>query len=239
MLLGPDGKPIPTPAGAKSGLFCAYNAGTTIVTISAGGLSASLPVTVQAGSVRRPCGTIQLKELPVQRTAAGAGRRPAPAPTPAGSAPASAPPPLVPLPPAPTVPAKPMHAPPAPLLIPFATNPRAAGDRSRRRCRHRRARRRRAARLAVTPPVEAPEKEEEEEEATESVGNSAVAYRQSEHETPPAYLLGLILLATFAGASTRRRPRRGERELRVAPATVTATRWQRSASQRGRSSRLR
>ncbi len=235
VLLGPDGKPI---SSSKSGLFCAYNPGTTIVTISAGGLSASLPVTIQAGSVRRPCGTTQLKELPVSEQQP-VPVAPAPAPTPAGSAPASAPPPLIPLPPAPSVNAKPAHTPTTtPLLIPSQPTP---------------------ALLAILPPplptparptppsgtspvtqpVEAPEKEEEEEQATESVGNNAVAYRQSEHETPPAYLLGLILLATFAGASARRRPRRGGRELRVAPATVTATRWQRSASQRGRGSRLR
>jgi hypothetical protein len=67
-------KPVPDP---HSGLFCAYNAGTTIVTISAGGLSASLPVTVQGGSVRRPCGTQPLK--------GGATNTPAPAPTPAPS----------------------------------------------------------------------------------------------------------------------------------------------------------
>ena len=44
-----------------SGLFCAYNKGTTTVSIRAGGLSYTLPVTVQAGSVREPCGTVPLK----------------------------------------------------------------------------------------------------------------------------------------------------------------------------------
>ncbi|MBA3809788.1 MAG: hypothetical protein H0X28_15555, partial [Solirubrobacterales bacterium] len=52
--LNSEGEAIADPT---SPLLCAFNAGTTIVTISAGGLSASLPVTVQAGSVRRPCGT--------------------------------------------------------------------------------------------------------------------------------------------------------------------------------------
>ena len=71
---GPEGQPIsdePTAAEPipreESGLFCAYNAGTTIVTISAGGLSSSLPVTVQAGSVRQPCGTVRLKDLAAAR----------------------------------------------------------------------------------------------------------------------------------------------------------------------------
>ncbi len=65
--------------GATSGLFCAYNEGETEVTISAGGLSYTLPVTVQAGSVREPCGTVPLRELPspnpAGRGAATAGAR--------------------------------------------------------------------------------------------------------------------------------------------------------------------
>ncbi|MFI5004599.1 MAG: hypothetical protein ACHQE6_06255, partial [Solirubrobacterales bacterium] len=69
VLQSSEGQPVREPVNpqtgreeSKSGLFCAYNAGTTIVTISAGGLSSSLPVTVQAGSVRQPCGTQPLKE---------------------------------------------------------------------------------------------------------------------------------------------------------------------------------
>jgi hypothetical protein len=80
---------------------------------------------------------------------------------------------------------------------------------------------------AVTSPVEAPEREEEQEEATESAGNQAVAYRASEHELPPAYILGVVVLAAFAGASVRRRPRRGRRGVRVAPATISSSRSQR------------
>src|SRR6202007_848362 len=64
--LGPNGKPI---ADTESGLFCAYNPGTTVVTISAGGLSSSEPVTVQPGSVREPCGTVPIKP----RSGASAG----------------------------------------------------------------------------------------------------------------------------------------------------------------------
>jgi hypothetical protein len=55
------GKPIPDPT---SGLLCAYNAGTTTVTISAGGLSYSQPVTVLRGSVQQPCGTVPLTNPP-------------------------------------------------------------------------------------------------------------------------------------------------------------------------------
>jgi hypothetical protein len=231
VLLDAHGEPI---ADEESGLFCAYNAGTTIVTISAGGLSASLPVTVQAGSVRRPCGTQPLKE--VQASAAGVSvPGPAPSPTPAGAAPSAAPPPLLlPLPPAPLTPAAHVPAPApflltasptAPLLavvpppLPTPARPTPPSGTS-----------------PVTQPVEAPEKEEKEEEATESVGNSAVAYRQSEHEPPPLYLLSFLVLAAFAGASVRRRPRQGRREARVAPATITAMSWQRRVSHRERDS---
>jgi hypothetical protein len=77
--------------------------------------------------------------------------------------------------------------------------------------------------------VEAIEREEEEEEATESVSNQAVAYRPSEQEPTPVYVLGMIVLAAFAGATVRRR-RRGRRGVRVAPATVTTRQAQRRAS---------
>ena len=80
---------------------------------------------------------------------------------------------------------------------------------------------------AVTSPVEMAEHEEEEESATESVSNQALAYRAPEHEPSPAYILGIVLLAAFAGASIRRRPRRGRRDIRVAPATISSMRAQR------------
>ena len=82
----------------------------------------------------------------------------------------------------------------------------------------------------MTSPVEAVEREEETEEAPESVSNKAVAYRAAEHEPSPLYLLGIVALAAFAGASIRRRPRRGSREVRVAPATISTIRGQRRIS---------
>jgi hypothetical protein len=226
----------------QSGLFCAYNASAnpadpaTIVTIGAGGRSSSLPVVVQAGSVREPCGTVPLKEVRVSPQVSSAPPPPpAPAPAPAGAAPAPAP--VPPLPPPPAIP--PASAPPAPAVravppppffavpaavlapaafvpppLPPAANPTPPSGTS-----------------AVTSPVEAAQKEEEEEEATESVSNQAVAYRVSEHEPSPAYLIGIVILAAFAGASSaRRRPRRGRRELPVAPATLTGARAQRIAA---------
>jgi hypothetical protein len=229
---GPNGKPNPD---THSGLFCAYNAGTTIVTVSAGGLSASLPVTIQAGSVRQPCGTTKLKELP--ETAAPAPVPPPPAPAPAASpAPASAPPPVPPPPPPPTVitPAAvvPAHVTPAAVQPPpfIVTQPLASFVPS-----------------IVPPPiptparpsppsgtsaVEAVQREEQEESAPESVGNQASAYRETEHEPVPPYLLGVVVLAAFAGASIRGRTRRRGRAIRVAPATISSSRAQRRMSDR-------
>jgi hypothetical protein len=232
---GPDGKPIHDP---QSGLFCAYNAGTTIVTISAGGLSSALPVTIQPGSVRQPCGTTPLKELPPLSQQASVAPPPAPAPAPTGAAPASTPPPVPlppappPAPPAPVSPSAPAHvlapfiplvAPVTPTLafvplpVPTPARPTPPSGTS-----------------AVTSPVEVAEHEEEEEEATESVSNQAVAYRASEQEPIPTYLLGIVALAALAGASARRRPRRGRREVRVAPATLTGMRAQRQMSRGSR-----
>ncbi len=230
VLLGPNDKPIPD---SSSSLFCAYNAGATVATISAGGFSASLTVTVQAGSVRRPCGTQPLKELPPQQQAASVAPPPAPAPAPAGPAPASTPSSSsVPLPQAPPAasPTPPAHAPSAPASVPFflapapltpllAIVPLPVPTPARPTPP--------SGTSPVTSPVEAPEREEEEEEATESVGNNAVAYKAPEHEPTPAYILGIVVLAAFAGASARRRPRRGRREVRVAPATISTSRTQR------------
>ncbi len=186
-------------------------------------------MTVQAGSVRQPCGTVRLKHLPASQTASAPV--PPPAPAPAGPVPAaSTPPPLVPVPPVPLVtspapgrPIPPSFFVPAPTpaaLLPFVPLPIPTPARPTPP----------SGTSAVTSPVEAPEREEEEEEATESVGNKALAYHAPEHEPSPAYLLGVVILAAFAGASIRRRPRRGRRELRVAPATLSTMRAQRRMS---------
>jgi hypothetical protein len=114
-----EGHPIPD---SRSGILCAFNAGTTIVTVSAGGLSYSVPVTVQGGSVEQPCGTVPLspshfKAARSEAPAAPAAPPPTPAPAPAPIAP---PPP----PPAPVVPAVKPAAKPAPkVVLPLAFLP--------------------------------------------------------------------------------------------------------------------
>ena len=52
-----NGQVIPD---SRSGILCAFNAGTTTVMVSAGGLSYSMQVTVLGGSVQQPCGTVPL-----------------------------------------------------------------------------------------------------------------------------------------------------------------------------------
>ncbi len=221
-----NGNAIPDEPGGKSGLFCAYNAtppGKPVyVTLETGNLSYTLPVTIQAGSVRQPCGTVPLAAKP-------AVAEPAVTPPPVSQPPVSPNPAptsfSVPVPSSPAPAAPPAAAPSHPLVNQFLPQ---------------------AAPVAFipafvpvplptparpTPPsgtsaVEAAQKEEEEEAAPESVDAAASAYHQSEHELPPAYLLGLVVLAAFAGASLRGRrgPRRGTR---VAPATLSTSRTQR------------
>jgi hypothetical protein len=120
------GHPIPS---AASGLFCAYNAGTTTVSITAGLLSYSLPVTVQPGGFGAPCGTVVPSYgLPVERVLTprvrspirGAAAPPPPPPSPlSGALPAHL---ALPPPPAPA----PALAPPPPAVKPPAPKPPAA-----------------------------------------------------------------------------------------------------------------
>lgn len=86
------GHPIPS---TTSGLFCAFNAGTTTVSVTSGLLTASLPVTVADGAIGRPCGTVaggvarHVVTLPggtVVRQATNPGGN-APPPPPAAAAP--------------------------------------------------------------------------------------------------------------------------------------------------------
>jgi hypothetical protein len=111
-----NGKPV---LDATSGLLCAFNAGTTTVTISTGGLSYSQSVTVLAGSVQRPCGTTPLRNPPKAESEAAPAPPPpvTPSPAPAPS-PSPAPPPP---PPAPTP--TPTPAPPLPVAAPVIPHP--------------------------------------------------------------------------------------------------------------------
>ncbi len=221
--LGANDKPI---EDSKSGLFCAYNAGTVQVTLSAGGLSYTLPVTIQAGSVRRPCGTVPIKASVTSNRTPTPVAEPEPTPQKETLPPPATAPPPVPAPPLPIVPAShpkpalPFVAPAAlsAPLLPFVPPPVPSPARPSPP----------SGTSAVTSPVEVAQEEEESEEAPESVSNKAVAYRSDEHEPAPYYILGIVLLAALAGASgARRRPRQQRREIRVAAATTSARHGQR------------
>ena len=129
---------------SHSGLLCAFNAGTTTVTVSSGGLSYATKVTVLAGTVQRPCGTTPLLEH--SETAAAPQTSPPPAPAPA---PAPAPTPVPPSQPVLSTPATPAPTPLPPNASrrcrrssPRRCSSRPCSHRPRwsRSCRHRRLR---------------------------------------------------------------------------------------------------
>ena len=229
-LQGADGKTV---TDSSSGLICAFNAGTATLTVSAGGLSFSQTITVQAGSVQQPCGTRPLDpgrfrrvapENPESAVPPGSSPPPSVAPSPS---PAPPPPPpviparLVPRPararptPPPFVPAAfipgevPLKAPDQRPIVGASPPPPATSFTS------------------PTPPggatVRVFEEKREEEVAPEQ--QSAFArYDPDEHVPLAPALLGVALLAAFSGTAltlgVRRRDRRGLR--RVSPATASA-----------------
>ena len=203
-----NGQVIPD---SRSGILCAFNAGTTTVTVSAGGLSYSTQVTVLGGSVEQPCGTVPLSASHFARASA-VPTPPAPAPPPP-PAPAPAPAPLAPPPacrppaPAPPPPVKPVVKAPLPppvLLFTPLFQPPAQGSVP-----------------AIPPPPAAAfgqtippggatvrvfEEKREEEEATEQ-SQAFARYSPAGYGLP----LGALILLAAAGASIirgRRRPRR-------------------------------
>jgi hypothetical protein len=191
----------------SSGLLCPFNAGTTTVTVSAGGLSYSEQVTVQGGSVQRPCGTRPLRPDRFARNApAAAPPAPPPAPAPAGSPPVEfTPPSPPPASPAPPPPPNPVHVVPNPPLAP-AFLPVTAGLIATVP----------AALLPPPPPVVRPlppggapartyqvEERREEEAATEESQAFSRHEPGGEGAAVPPYLPALVLLLALGAASVR------------------------------------
>jgi hypothetical protein len=209
---------------ARSGLLCAFNAGTTTVSVRAGGFAFTQQVRVQAGSVQRPCGTRPLNpsRFPPRRAPVGAPPAPPP-PAPAGNPPADlappppppppavaqAPPPPPPPPPSPEArPAAPPPPPFRPLLPPIVPVPLQAPA---------------LINIPAVPPPPPPPlvrplppggmtarvyqvEEKREEEAAFEESQAFSRFEQDGGGVPP-YLIGLVLLAAFAGASIRGGPR--------------------------------
>jgi hypothetical protein len=122
--LSASGHPI---ASSTSGLFCAYNSGTTTVTITAGLFSSSQTVTVAAGGFGEPCGTVKKagveEAIKVKATTGHGAIKTAPAPSaPPPAALASISPALAIVPPLPA-PAAPPHAAPTPKPAPRPVQP--------------------------------------------------------------------------------------------------------------------
>jgi hypothetical protein len=222
-------KPV---ADSSSGLLCAFNAGTTTVTVSAGGLSYSTKVTVQAGSVQRPCGTTPLRSRVTQADSPAPVAPPAPAPAPTAPLPSPAPPPPAPAPVSPppaasSAPAPQPPPPPKPAVLPPAVPPPLAP----------------APPLIFVPPpptpafqptppsgtapVSSPQEEEEEEVEVEQAHNMVALPHPSRGPIAPSLsalipaLVALAALGLGVGAgSARRRPR----ERRIAYQDTTTSR---------------
>lgn len=219
-----------------SGLLCAFNPGTTTVTVAAGGRSFSQQVTVLGGSVQQPCGTVPLDP---SRFQAAVPQAPAPPPTSPAAAPAgqSPPPGVAPPPPAPVVqpvatpPAvkAPLKAPPVPPAavpqLPPPADPPVPNSPAR-------------GGVPGTPPpvgggIARPippggavsrvfEEKREEEVAPES--SSAFTAYDNDHRAPvPEYLLALAAIAALAGAGIRIDYRRRHRYGEPAYSRISAT----------------
>ncbi len=233
VLEGPGGKPIPDP---HSGLFCAFNSGTPTVSITTGGLTYSMKVTIQAGSVEQPCGTVPLVNPPAREVSASSSVAALPPSTPPASSPtplavvAPPPPPVLPLanPPAPPPPPR-VVAPPAPFFVrPLSTVTLVAVPLIPPPVLARPIPPSGTAPVTVFSPAVAPEEKREEEEAVESARNSMAAYYSEEPTLPPTPLVALIVLAAGAGVSVRRAGRSRRHGRAHTPALV----WARTRTRR-------
>lgn len=218
-----NGKPVPDPS---SGLFCAYNPGTTTVTLTAGGLSASTQVTVEAGSVAQPCGTVPLKNPPpapqVPQAAVGEVPPPAPAPAPTPAPAPVVPPkpvakvePREPSPPPPNPP-KPAPKPPAPavpppllpILNPSPIPPRAVVPPPSPQPPEPTPP---SGTAQVTQPVGITEEEEDQQPAIEIAHHMAALHHRDPGRLVPGLTLALVLAIVGAGVGIGRQRRQRSR----------------------------
>jgi hypothetical protein len=211
-----SGHVIPDP---HSGILCAFNAGTTTVTISAGGLSYSTQVTVLGGSVEQPCGTVPLsashfKTQAQESAATPSSPPPSPAPAPAPIAPP--PPPPLPVAKAPALKVAPKVALPLAILpvvklpstgpVPVVPPPPAAGFAD------------------PIPPGGATVRVFEEKREEEAAPESSQAFARADANENkassgiPLYVLALVLFMAAGGATIRIGP---GRRRRAVPASLS------------------
>jgi hypothetical protein len=224
--LGANQLPVADP---HSGLFCAFNSGTTTVSITTGGLTYSEPVTVQAGSVEYPCGTVPLTNPPPAEVEPKAQTAPLEVP-PAGPVPTASPQIHTLVPPPAPAPAVVVHHPPPPrvaapvFFLPLSPSPPVL-------------------RPAIVPPPAPPageptpptgasqvmqtavQKEKEEETAVEltSTRSAAAAYDPNQSSGPGPWILLLVLVAAGAGTGVRRGRRYNRADTRARLAFAFST----------------
>jgi hypothetical protein len=214
----------------SSSLLCPFNAGTTTVTVSAGGFTYSEQVRVLAGSVQRPCGTRPLRPDRFKRASAVAVP-PAPPPPPS-SPPGNAPLDFAPPPPPPAAPAAPQPPPTPPPSPPLPDPFVPIGGFT-------------VAQVpAIVPPPPPPivrplppggapartyqVEEKREEEAAIEESQAFSRYQPGNGTSVPPYLLGLVLIAAIGAASVRGGPAARRRRPIPAPASTRAERTRRS-----------
>jgi len=211
-LLGAHDKPV---LDAFSGLFCAFNAGTTTVTVAAGGLTYAQRVRVLGGSVQRPCGTVPLRPDRFRLAPAGGAATPPPAAGPGQSQPPvsfTAPPP-----PAPAPQSRPAPGPHFFQEAPLAPNPATFLP---------------PIVLPVPPPAIRPSppsggmgrayQYKREEELAPEEQQAYSRYEPDQGDFPAGYVFGAIVLAALAGATIFAGPRARDRRVNAAMAGVRA-----------------
>ncbi|MFY9489011.1 MAG: hypothetical protein WAP35_10005 [Solirubrobacterales bacterium] len=204
-------KPLLTATGktisdGRSGLLCAYNAGTTTVSVTSGGFTYARQITVLPGTIRQPCGTRPLDPSRFPPSQPKVAVPPPPPPPP------SSPPLALNLPPAPIVKPTPKPSPRpvedaflAPLspgaVVPVVTPPPAPSL---------------ARPIPPTGGMSRVFEEKREEEAATEDSQAFARYDASQPPNSVYSLTAMALLAAFATAGTGRR-RGGSR---AAPASA-------------------
>lgn len=229
-------------ADASSALLCAFNRGTTTVSVRSGGISYSTSVTVRGGSVLRPCGTVPLAPQRFVRpppsqpvTPPPPANQPPPGtvdttvvPPPPPTQPGTLPPVEVTVPPPAAVaapPNSPQPSPPPGSPVPPAGPPGFPPPRPATSARPIPPSGTSPVTSSATvyQPAAKVERQREDEEALEHQ-QSASRYLPEDRRVVGGLVLMLVLGTACAGAAVRPRRRHGDRGARLARSYATDTR---------------